>query len=175
MFKRANLDFSPSVRVSGSVFVMPSLFSLLSWIGENFLTPLILGTSLSNSGPSFWVSSWKILASIWAASRLLAAVTAWMSPVKWRLNSSMGMTCGDSNKFVSLLPTVLLLTETDWQTNTDLHSLIFFYIRLVFFIIIKFASVRLHLLFGFTTIRYWARITVHFIQSLPIICNIKNY
>lgn len=27
-----------------------------------------------------------------APSKLLAAVVAWMSPVKWRLNSSMGMT-----------------------------------------------------------------------------------
>ena len=31
-------------------------------------------------------------ASIAAASRLFAMLTAWMSPVRWRLNSSMGMT-----------------------------------------------------------------------------------
>ena len=39
------------------------------------------------------VFSWNILASIWAARRLFAAVIAWMSPVRWRLNSSMGITC----------------------------------------------------------------------------------
>ena len=33
---------------------------------------------------------WKIELSIAAASRLLAAVTAWRSPVKWRLMSSDG-------------------------------------------------------------------------------------
>jgi hypothetical protein len=31
--------------------------------------------------------------SIAAAKRLLAAVTAWISPVRWRLNSSIGTTC----------------------------------------------------------------------------------
>ena len=34
-----------------------------------------------------------ILASMAAARRLLAMLTAWMSPVRWRLNSSIGMTC----------------------------------------------------------------------------------
>ena len=36
---------------------------------------------------------WSRWASIIAASRLLAAVIAWMSPVKWRLISSIGTTC----------------------------------------------------------------------------------
>lgn len=53
---------------------------------------LFCGQSLLNRASSFWVFSWNILASIAAASRLLAAVMAWMSPVRWRLNSSMGMT-----------------------------------------------------------------------------------
>ena len=35
----------------------------------------------------------RIEASSSAASRLLAAPTAWMSPVKWRLRSSIGTTC----------------------------------------------------------------------------------
>ena len=35
---------------------------------------------------------WRWLSSI-AASRLLAAVMAWKSPVKWRLISSIGATC----------------------------------------------------------------------------------
>lgn len=35
---------------------------------------------------SVWVSSWNIRASMAAATRLLAAVMAWMSPVRWRLN-----------------------------------------------------------------------------------------
>ena len=41
---------------------------------------------------SDWVLSWRIRASIAAASRLLLAVMAWMSPVRWRLNSSIGIT-----------------------------------------------------------------------------------
>ena len=39
------------------------------------------------------VASWNMRTSMAAASRLLAAVMAWMSPVMWRLNSSMGTTC----------------------------------------------------------------------------------
>lgn len=35
---------------------------------------------------SVWVCSWNIRASMAAATRLLAAVMAWMSPVRWRLN-----------------------------------------------------------------------------------------
>ena len=42
---------------------------------------------------SDWVDSWNILVSIAAASKLFAAVIAWISPVKWRLNSSIGITC----------------------------------------------------------------------------------
>ena len=34
------------------------------------------------------LASWKMRASIAATSRLLAAVMAWISPVRWRLNSS---------------------------------------------------------------------------------------
>ena len=37
-------------------------------------------------------SSWYILESIAAARRLFDADIAWMSPVRWRLNSSMGIT-----------------------------------------------------------------------------------
>ena len=43
---------------------------------------------------SEWVGGWSAYrVSIAAASRLLAAVIAWMSPVRWRLNSSIGTTC----------------------------------------------------------------------------------
>ena len=35
---------------------------------------------------------WKMCASTSAESRLFAAVIAWMSPVKWRLMSSIGTT-----------------------------------------------------------------------------------
>ena len=38
-------------------------------------------------------TSWNILASIAAASRLFAAVMAWMSPVRCRLSDSIGMIC----------------------------------------------------------------------------------
>lgn len=40
------------------------------------------------------VASWNMRASRAAATRLLAAVMAWISPVMCRLNSSMGITCG---------------------------------------------------------------------------------
>ena len=36
---------------------------------------------------------WLMWLSIIAASRLCAEVIAWKSPVKWRLMSSIGMTC----------------------------------------------------------------------------------
>jgi hypothetical protein len=45
---------------------------------------------LSRSSPSS-LPWWRWL-SIIAASRLWAAVTAWKSPVRWRLSSSMGIT-----------------------------------------------------------------------------------
>ena len=42
---------------------------------------------------SMWCGlPWRIDASIIAASRLLAAPIAWMSPVKWRFRSSIGTT-----------------------------------------------------------------------------------
>ena len=39
------------------------------------------------------VCSWNIRVSMAAERRLLAAVMAWMSPVRCRLNSSIGTTC----------------------------------------------------------------------------------
>mmetsp|Transcript_19119 Transcript_19119/g.62755 ORF Transcript_19119/g.62755 Transcript_19119/m.62755 type:complete len:268 (-) Transcript_19119:541-1344(-) len=50
------------------------------------------GQSRLNRASSFCVASWKTRASTAAASKLFAATIAWMSPVMWRLNSSMGMT-----------------------------------------------------------------------------------
>ena len=47
--------------------------------------------TLSGSMPSLFPCS--RCASSSAASRLLAAPIAWMSPVKWRFMSSMGTTC----------------------------------------------------------------------------------
>jgi hypothetical protein len=46
----------------------------------------------SASAPSERRDSWYQRASMAAAARLWATPTAWMSPVRWRLNSSMGMT-----------------------------------------------------------------------------------
>ena len=48
---------------------------------------VIVSGSMTSSLP------WKRCASSSAASRLVADVTAWMSPVKWRLRSSIGTTC----------------------------------------------------------------------------------
>ena len=45
------------------------------------------------SGSSFGSLPWKMCASRNAAQRLCAAVTAWKSPVRCRLKSSMGTTC----------------------------------------------------------------------------------
>ena len=47
---------------------------------------VIVGGSMPSGLP------WKIDASSAAASRLCAAVTAWKSPLKWRLMSSIGTT-----------------------------------------------------------------------------------
>ena len=44
------------------------------------------------SGSRLWGLSNSRLVSVNAASRLLAAVIAWKSPVRWRLNSSGGTT-----------------------------------------------------------------------------------
>ena len=93
MSRRANLAASSSVRSSGSVFSIPSFFSLASIGFAKVRIPFFGGHSRLNSALSLCVASWNILASIAAASRLLAAVTAWMSPVRWRLNSVIGMTC----------------------------------------------------------------------------------
>ncbi|MNT89069.1 hypothetical protein D3C72_2297320 [compost metagenome] len=43
-------------------------------------------------GSSLSALPWCMWLSIMAASRLLAVVMAWKSPVKWRLMSSMGTT-----------------------------------------------------------------------------------
>mmetsp|Transcript_27223 Transcript_27223/g.84633 ORF Transcript_27223/g.84633 Transcript_27223/m.84633 type:complete len:263 (+) Transcript_27223:328-1116(+) len=50
------------------------------------------GQRRSKSFSSVWVDSWNIRASSAAANKLFAATMAWMSPVRCRLNSSMGMT-----------------------------------------------------------------------------------
>jgi len=42
-----------------------------------------------NSASSFCAASWYMRTSMAAASRLLAAVMAWMSPVRCRLKSSV--------------------------------------------------------------------------------------
>lgn len=63
---------------------------------------LFAGQSLLKSASSFWVDSWNIRASIAAARRLLAAVIAWISPVRWRLNSSMGITWKSNNSLIQL-------------------------------------------------------------------------
>mmetsp|Transcript_27402 Transcript_27402/g.71922 ORF Transcript_27402/g.71922 Transcript_27402/m.71922 type:complete len:343 (+) Transcript_27402:644-1672(+) len=88
MLSRANLTFCSSVNFVGSVSSIPSRLSRRIWMSENlsFLTRRLKRSS------SFWYDSWNVRASIAAATRLLAAVMAWMSPVRCRLNSSMGMT-----------------------------------------------------------------------------------
>ena len=57
--------------------------------------PFCGGTSFSKSFASSVVGrdSWNMRVSSAAAHRFVAAVMAWMSPVRCRLNSSIGMTC----------------------------------------------------------------------------------
>ena len=94
MFSRTNLDRSSAVMASGSAAVMPSLAARRFMTGlKNRLPSLSAGNRRANMTSSVMFFSWNMRVSMAAASRLLAAVMAWMSPVRCRLNSSMGMTC----------------------------------------------------------------------------------
>mmetsp|Transcript_71767 Transcript_71767/g.226743 ORF Transcript_71767/g.226743 Transcript_71767/m.226743 type:complete len:213 (-) Transcript_71767:643-1281(-) len=91
--RRANLPFSSSVRSSGSVLSIPSLARRFIITGAKWRLPALSGGQRRlKRAASLWVFSWKLRASMAAARRLLEAVMAWMSPVMWRLNSSIGMT-----------------------------------------------------------------------------------
>mmetsp|Transcript_16838 Transcript_16838/g.63854 ORF Transcript_16838/g.63854 Transcript_16838/m.63854 type:complete len:426 (+) Transcript_16838:562-1839(+) len=71
---------------------MPSLTSRRTCTGAN---PRVLSLNVvrrSNRRASRCVPSWKMRVSMAAASRLLAAVMAWMSPVPCRLKASIGTT-----------------------------------------------------------------------------------
>mmetsp|Transcript_24644 Transcript_24644/g.66405 ORF Transcript_24644/g.66405 Transcript_24644/m.66405 type:complete len:201 (+) Transcript_24644:1052-1654(+) len=94
MSRRANADTSASVSSSGSVLAIPSLASRLSITGLNLRVPSFAGghNRLNKAASLCWLS-WKIRVSIAAARRLFAATMAWMSPVRCRLNSSIGTTC----------------------------------------------------------------------------------
>ena len=93
MSSRANARFSSAVSSSGTVFLMPSFSRRRSWMGEKaFLSPLTETRRLKRFS-SDCCPSCRMRVSSCAASRLFAAVMAWMSPVRCRLNSSMGMHC----------------------------------------------------------------------------------
>mmetsp|Transcript_27490 Transcript_27490/g.88806 ORF Transcript_27490/g.88806 Transcript_27490/m.88806 type:complete len:269 (+) Transcript_27490:2100-2906(+) len=96
---RVNFNRSSGVRSSASssfaASVIPRRFSLPTKgaaIGL-VLVALFKGISRSNKASSFCVLSWNMRASMAAATKLFAATTAWMSPVKWRLKVSIGTTC----------------------------------------------------------------------------------
>mmetsp|Transcript_13934 Transcript_13934/g.30741 ORF Transcript_13934/g.30741 Transcript_13934/m.30741 type:complete len:327 (-) Transcript_13934:299-1279(-) len=94
MSRRAKAVFSSSVSSLGSVLTMPSFSRRFSITGANLRTPaLSTGHRRENIDLSDWLASWYMRVSIAAETRLLAAVTAWMSPVRCRLNSSIGITC----------------------------------------------------------------------------------
>mmetsp|Transcript_44470 Transcript_44470/g.110704 ORF Transcript_44470/g.110704 Transcript_44470/m.110704 type:complete len:250 (-) Transcript_44470:235-984(-) len=96
MSRRANAPFCSAVNESPSISgSMPSLASLFFMTGAKRRLPPAesLGTSRSNRASSFCVDSWNMRVSMAAASRLLAIATAWRSPVRCRLNSSIGMIC----------------------------------------------------------------------------------
>ncbi len=91
---------SGSASLAGSS--MPSLRRRRSMTGAKRRAPVFTSRGQSRSKilsarpsrpPSSGRVSWNMRESMAAASRLLAAVMAWMSPVRCRLNSSMGMTC----------------------------------------------------------------------------------
>mmetsp|Transcript_41965 Transcript_41965/g.99518 ORF Transcript_41965/g.99518 Transcript_41965/m.99518 type:complete len:215 (+) Transcript_41965:1225-1869(+) len=93
MSSRAKRETSSSVSVSGSVLSMPSFLRRLSITGANLRLPcLSAGQRRRKRASSFWLFSWNMRESMAAARRLLAAVIAWMSPVRWRFISSIGIT-----------------------------------------------------------------------------------
>lgn len=89
----------------------------------------LLKVSVGSEQPtlSVWVSSWNIRASMAAATRLLAAVMAWMSPVRWRLNCNR-VEATSVLKLLCTFPTVnlsrpnLSLWESQWKTDGSTAS-----------------------------------------------------
>lgn len=108
---RANRVISSSVNSFGSVLLMPNFFNRFNIEGANSRFPFVTGTRRLYNALSFWVASWNILVSIAAANicklkanfhaipnKLFAAAIAWMSPVRCKLNSSIGITFCVVNK-----------------------------------------------------------------------------
>ena len=74
-------EISSGVNSLGSVLSIPNFFNLRSIGGANFLAPFLsAGQRRRKRDSSVCWDSWKTRASIWAATRLLAAVMAWISP-----------------------------------------------------------------------------------------------
>mmetsp|Transcript_48822 Transcript_48822/g.99692 ORF Transcript_48822/g.99692 Transcript_48822/m.99692 type:complete len:253 (+) Transcript_48822:129-887(+) len=93
MSNRAKRVFSSSVKSSGLVFVMPNFSRRFSITGANLRTPaLSAGQRREKRDLSLCLDSWNMRVSIAAAKRLFAAVMLWISPVKCKLNASMGTT-----------------------------------------------------------------------------------
>mmetsp|Transcript_10771 Transcript_10771/g.19016 ORF Transcript_10771/g.19016 Transcript_10771/m.19016 type:complete len:250 (+) Transcript_10771:816-1565(+) len=80
--KRAKRSISSSVKSSGLVLSMPSFSKRLSIGGANFRWPGSPGVRRLYSDAKGWVCSCSIRVSIAAATRLFAAVMAWISPVR---------------------------------------------------------------------------------------------
>ena len=98
MSSRTNAALSSSDSSSASPNFsagIPSFRSLRSMTGAKGLLPVLpsSGHRRPNSAASDCVASWNMRASTAAAQRLLAAVIAWMSPVRCRLSDSIGMIC----------------------------------------------------------------------------------
>mmetsp|Transcript_3120 Transcript_3120/g.9608 ORF Transcript_3120/g.9608 Transcript_3120/m.9608 type:complete len:345 (-) Transcript_3120:385-1419(-) len=94
MSSRTSARTSSSVSSSMPLAPSPSRSMRPRMMGDTLYEPsLFLGHRRRRSAASLCVDSWNMRVSIWAASRLLAAVIAWMSPVKCRLNTSIGTTC----------------------------------------------------------------------------------
>ena len=82
------------VSSSGSETCMPSFSSLTSMLLVKRRLPFLFsGSKRLNICSSVASFSWNMRASMAAASRLLAAVIACKSPVRCKLNSSIGTTC----------------------------------------------------------------------------------
>ena len=96
MFSRTKRKRSAGVMSVGVAAAMPSFAARRFCTGDqNVAPPFAAGKSLSKSFASSVVGrdSWNMRVSSAAAQRFVAAVIAWMSPVRCRLNSSMGITC----------------------------------------------------------------------------------
>ena len=88
MFRRKSLAFSSPVSSARGLGSIPTFLKRMSC--ESVYLPSAVSALARKLSPKSL--SCMMRASMAAASRLWATPTAWMSPVRWRLKSSIGTT-----------------------------------------------------------------------------------